>query len=798
MDTQLKISVRAMVEFLLRDGDIDARRIGGATDAMQEGSRIHRMIQKRMGAEYEAEVPLRTEYSFGEYSLLLDGRADGIIRRDGRVTIDEIKGTYGDLGQMSEPVGVHLAQAKCYAYMLLTEENLDEIGVRMTYVNMDTEEIRYYISHYTSEEITTWFENVMKDYKRWMDIQLSWREERQSSIAKLQFPYAYREGQKELMENVYKTIYHGKKLFVQAPTGVGKTLSCVYPSVLAMGKGMVDRIFYLTAKTVTGSVAFQAFEILRQSGLKFKSIQITAKEKVCMAKTCECVPENCPYARGHFDRVNDALYDLLTSEVDLNRDLLAEYAQKHMVCPFEFTLDASLFADGIVCDYNYLFDPHVYLKRFFSDGARAGNQYQFLIDEAHNLLERGREMYSASLTKESFLSVKRVLNEDKVLSQRYWIKRITKGLDKCNKELLNLKRNSDGFEVDPNIDRFIGELNLLNNAMNGYMDERDTNKKDEEFLELYFNVNHFLETYDCFDSHYVKYAQLKENGEFFVKLFCVDPGERLKECMTRGRSSILYSATFLPIQYYKGLLGGTKEDYEVYAHSIFDPSKRGIFIGNDVTTKYTRRNPKEYERIASYILEVVKKRVGNYMVFFPSYQMMTDVSESFEMLKLGDFSGENEIEVLEQNAFMHEEEREEFLGRFTENCKDKTLVGFCVQGGIFSEGIDLKGDALIGAIIVGTGLPQVSKERELLKTHFEESEGDGFDYAYRYPGMNKVLQSAGRVIRTAEDVGVVVLLDERFLQGEYRRLFPREWEEIHVVNTGNVGEEIERFWKEKL
>jgi Rad3-related DNA helicase len=289
---------------------------------------------------------------------------------------------------------------------------------------------------------------------------VEWQKKRTASVEGLKFPYEYREGQKELMENVYKTIYHKKKLFIQAPTGVGKTLATLYPTILSGNKGMCDKLFYLTAKTVTGSVAVNAFDILRNKGLTFKSIQITAKEKVCANETCDCNPVACPYAKGHFDRVNEALYDLLIHEEDLRRETIAEYAEKHRVCPFELSLDASLFADGIICDYNYLFDPHVYLKRFFADG-NTQNNYVFLIDEAHNLLERGREMYSATLVKENFLLVKRILKSGPLPLENRFIKRINKWLDKCNSELLKLKKLMDERSIGVEINALVAALQNL-------------------------------------------------------------------------------------------------------------------------------------------------------------------------------------------------------------------------------------------------------------------------------------------------------------------------------------------------
>lgn len=870
---EIRISVRNFVEFLLRTGDIDNRIQSAPENAMQEGSRIHRMIQKRMGAEYRSEVSLRYTHPTEHYVLVVEGRADGIVHTDKEVFIDEIKGTYRDVCRMKQPVPVHVAQAKCYAYIYSLQQELSEIRVRMTYCNMETEDIRHFYEDYTFIELEEWFQGLVTEYRKWSDEAWQWKSIRQESLESLEFPFPYRDGQRELVSYVYQTIYHGRKLFVEAPTGVGKTISTVFPSLKAMGKGMGDKLFYLTAKTITRTVAEDTFALLREKGLRFKSVILTAKEKICFCEQTECNPEHCPYAKGHYDRINGALYDLLIHEESYTREKIEEYAMKHQVCPFEFCLDMTLFADGVICDYNYLFDPHVYLKRFFGDGN--SGKYLFLIDEAHNLLDRGREMYSATLIKEDFLALKQeikqtVMSEIAENSGKSGIKgqmtleltnasnkmpwdmdeselagnllqlkkrqkeisesaedspkrklhggksifvkdgygeRLIYHLDKCNKELLAMKRECENYCIVEEIDDFVNALQRLYAVFGDYLEEQEEIKLPirESLLEFYFAVSHFLMIYERLDNHYIKYTQLDEEGTFFLKLFCVNPAENLKECMQRGKSSVLFSATFLPIQYYKSLLGGEEQDYEVYAKSVFHPEKRSLLIAGDVTSKYTRRSDEEYFNIARYIDEIVKCRQGNYMVFCPSYSFLQRIYELYMQ-----YFGDDTKECMIQQDYMSEEDREDFLARFRGNeacdlqaeidmdiefdTESTTLIGFCVLGGIFSEGIDLKNDSLIGAIIVGTGLPQVCYERELLKNYFDERGENGFDYSYRYPGMNKVLQAAGRVIRTAEDIGIVALLDERFLQYSYRRMFPREWEHFERVSVNTIADRVERFW----
>ena len=823
---EIRVSVRQLVEFILREGSIDNRKSGGSDTAMQEGSRIHKMLQRRMGSEYHAEVGLKHTWHTPDYDIIVEGRADGIIdvhwrehdtpaaesdaalpvpTQKDKAVIDEIKGTYRELKRIGEPVGVHLAQAKCYAYMYAEENHLNDIGVRMTYCRMETEELKYFHEDYTFDELKRWFDNLLHEYKKWADFQFEWNGTRTDSIKQLTFPFPYRKGQKELVTYVYQTIYHRRKLFLEAPTGVGKTVSTVFPAVKSMGEGMTEKIFYLTAKTITRTVAQECFGLLADKGLRMKTLILTAKDKICFLKQdgqgeAECNPEVCPYAAGHFDRINDAMYDLLMQEDHFTREKLMEYAVKHQVCPFEFSLDMSLFSDAVVCDYNYVFDPRVYLKRFFSDGL-GKRDYVFLIDETHNLLDRGREMYSAALFKNSFLSTKRLLKEASPNAARH--------LDKCNKELLALKRHCEGYCREESIDGFVMALNRLYGVLDDFLDEHDTFPDKKEILDFYFDIGHFLNMYEIMDDNYVVYSQLMDDGDFMLRLFCVNPSGNLRQCMQKGRSTILFSATLLPIQYYKKLLGGEPQDYEVYAESTFDEAKKALLIANDVTSRYTRRSEDEFRRIARYIYEVIRQRHGNYMVFLPSHLFLEQVYDCF----MEEYYDERMMECIVQEDYMSEAKREEFLLRFRgneecdltdridfeiEEADDTILIGFCVMGGIFSEGIDLKHDSLIGAIIVGTGIPQAGCERELLKTYFDGRGENGFDYAYRYPGMNKVLQSAGRVIRTAEDIGVVVLLDERFLEGRYRRMFPREWSRYEVVSVSEISAKIERFWNEWL
>ena len=792
--TTVKISVRNLVEFLFREGDITSGGSGVRdTEAMQLGSKIHRKIQKSMGLGYEAEVSLFTlqkieSKEFGEaFDLKIEGRADGIFREGDRVLIDEIKGVYLDVNELEEPVFVHKAQAMCYAYMVAEAENLPEIDVQVTYCHLETEQIVRFQETFTRLAITEWFRDLMDAYEKWAVYEYDWKKKRNQSIRQLSFPFEYRPGQKELAAMVYHTIKDKKKLFIEAPTGVGKTITTVFPAVKAMGEGIHDRIFYLTAKTITRTVAEDCFALLGEQNLCLKPLTITAKEKMCILDKVSCNPEDCERAKGHYDRVNEAVYDMLLHEEKMSREIILQYAEKHQVCPFEMGLDATLFADAVICDYNYVFDPNVYLRRFFS-AEKKGNMV-LLVDEAHNLVERGREMYSARLVKEDFLAVKRIvkatLRHEKRPEVQYLLRKFEKSLEAVNRCLLNWKHECDEFEVisdtgmlEFQLLRVLGDYELFAKEY-PVLPERDT------LLEFYFNVRRFVAVLENMDEKYRTYLDYDEERNFRIKLQCMDPSGCLENVMERVRSTLFFSATLLPIRYYREQLGGKKEDAAVYAKSVFSSEQRKVLIARDATTKYTRRGPSEYEKIARYIECFVSAKEGNYLVFFPSYSFMDQVVTRLQERE--------HRRLLVQGTDMREREKEEFLEAFDSENED-SVIGCCVMGGIFSEGIDLREDRLIGAVIVGTGLPMVCNKRELFKNYYEEKKGSGFDYAYLYPGVNKVFQAGGRVIRTVSDKGAILLLDERFMQRQYQELFPREWFPYEVVNCEEMGRVLGKFW----
>lgn len=783
---QLKISVRSLVEFIFRSGDISGGEGTFSKEAMLEGSRMHRKIQGRMGADYEAEVQLKIDVVKPDFVLTIEGRADGIITNKHGVAIDEIKGIYKKLEHLDEPVFVHQAQAMCYAYIYALKHELDEITVQMTYCNLDSEEIKRFRELFSFAELKKWFHDLADAYCKWAQFEVDNRRLRNDTIKPLAFPYAYREGQKDMTGSVYLSMKRRHNLFVQAPTGIGKTMAAVYPAVKAMGEGYGEKLFYLTAKTIARGVAVNALEILREKGLHFRSVLITAKEKICPMEEMDCDPEKCPYAKGHYDRVNEAVFDCICQELNITQEVLLSYAGKHMVCPFEMSLDVSLFVDGIICDYNYVFDPRVKLKRYFGEGVNG--EYLFLVDEAHNLVERASDMYSAEIYKEDFLKMRRLLAP--------YHAKLGKLLGACNKELLEYKKDcSEGKRYTMISDMNTLYLKLLRThaQLESFLEDireiAALKPHENEILDFYFGLNQFLNIYELVDESYEIYGEQINDTTFMLKLYCIHPATNLSNCIERGNATIFFSATMLPIAYYKELLHDSEEDYAIYIPSPFPRKNRGLFTGVDVSSRYRLRGPLQYEKMAKYLSAMVRVRAGNYMAFFPSYKMLNDVYET--AMQKGLLEG---IDVAVQTPRLTEEEREGFLERFRNT--GSPVLGFCILGGIFSEGIDLVGDYLVGAAIIGTGLPMVCNEREIKQQYFMRKEDKGFEYAYLYPGMNKVQQAAGRVVRTMEDKGVILLLDERFVTPQVVDTFPAEWADYQVVNLSNIEEKLRKFWED--
>lgn len=778
MDNIIKISVRNLIEFVLRSGDIDNSFM--SMNRALEGTLAHQKVQKSYGLEYKPEVYLKHNIDYDRYQILLEGRADGVLTLDGKIIIDEIKSTTRELETIEEDYNpLHWAQAKCYAFIYSVQNHLDNIGIQLTYFHIETEETKKFVKDLSLTELNEFFYDIIDKYIKWANLTFEWGEIRDKTIKSLDFPFPkYRKGQRELAVAAYKTIQEGKNIFAQAPTGIGKTMSTLYPSIKSIGEGISSKIFYLTAKTITREVPLNSMELMMSKGLRAKALVITAKDKICLNDKVKCNPRDCAYAKGHYDRVNDAIMDILKNEDLMSREVIISYAKKHNVCPFEFTLDISLWCDVVICDYNYVFDPQVYLKRFFES---EGHDYIFLIDEAHNLVDRSREMFSASLNKADFFDLRDIFKDDYAP--------IYKTMNKLNTIFNKIKKEADikdNYYQREEVGELYYPITKLITQMEPFLIEKKDHPDYEKVLEFYFGLITFIKISEFFDEHYV--TSIENDGRNMVlKLYCVDSSYLLSLALKRGRAAILFSATLTPLEYHRELLGGNNEDYHIKLSSPFPRANLCLMVNDHISTKYKDRE-RTYIDIVESIEAFINGKMGNYFIFFPSYAYMKNI---YGML----IERNPDKNIVIQESAMTEDMREEFLSKFND---EKELIAFAVMGGIFSEGIDLVGEKLIGAIIVGVGMPQICFERDIVKDYFNHIKENGFDYAYVFPGMNKVLQAAGRVIRSEEDRGAILLIDDRYGTFRYKELFPNEWAHFkRVSGKANMKKILKDFWKEE-
>ena len=819
---QKRISVRNLVETILRSGSIDSGYTG--RNRLEEGARAHRKLQKTEG--YDAEVFLSITETRADIEFTVEGRADGIIINENGVTVDEIKSTLTPLEYIGEDYSqIHWAQAMCYGHIYCAKNGLEQIDVRLTYYEIDADEIKRFVRTYPADELRLFFTRLLEKYAVWAHFEADWKEKSTASMRALVFPFeTYREGQRNMAAAVYRTIAAEGRLFAMAPTGVGKTISALFPAMKAMGEYRGEKVFYLTAKTVARQAAQAALDKMREFGLTVKSVVITAKDKACLLEERVCKPTHCKYADSHFDRVNDAIMDALRSCDSFTAEKVAEYAERHQVCPYELSLDIALLCDVIICDYNYLFDPQVYLRRFFADGG----DYIFLIDEAHNLADRAREMFSASVSKRELLAAKKTLsggkpgntndkaeaddasdpfNPDSVVADGYARQRtpLTGILGRTNKLLLDEKRKNEGKDVRIEKEQSTGLCDLLETFATEFEKWLGENPDpDQELLETYFGVLTYLKIAELYDERYSMIYETGAGGDFTVKQFCADPSHLLDESLSLGRAVVLFSATLTPPGYFLETLGGGENSKYIAIPSPFPRVNLLLLVADDISTKYKDRE-ESLERVADMIYSTAAGKTGNYIAYFPSYRYLEGVYSLF-VEKYAD------VKTVRQEQGMAENERDEFLALFEGG--GETMIAFCVLGGIFSEGIDLTGDRLIGTVIVGVGLPQINTQLDIVREHWGR-QGDGsrvlprntqepssyllssrgYDYAYRIPGMNKVLQAAGRVIRSGDDRGVVLLIDSRFTSRQYTELFPEHWRHWRTVRgVGELTKALDAFW----
>lgn len=777
MEKQFKLSVHQLVDFLLRVGDIDNRVFNKST--MNEGSRLHAYYQHKMGEFYISEYYLKETFNVDDFSITLEGRSDGIIIYDDYFILDEIKTTVSDLKEFyEEQKEWHLGQAKCYALMYANEKNYQKAIIRLTYINQidETKFIKEF--KVDVDELKQYVLDLLKQYLDFYRLIFDRIEKRNISAEKLKFPFSsFRTGQRDLAKYAYAIAKKGGQLFVEAPTGIGKTVSTLFPFIKSFADNSTDKIFYLTAKNSGKETAMSTIDILRQNGLSISNLIITAKEKVCYCPGKGCNPDECVFAKGYYTKLKRVIETSLINYERFSLQEISRIASENMMCPFELSLDLSLFVDVIVCDYNYMFDPQVFLQRYFLEDR---SKTLVLVDEANNLVDRGRDMYSCSFSYESFKKAKKAVKE--LEHKKY--KNASKRINKLFKELDN--NYEDGNHI---INMF---LPTHLNAIEAYVVAcQDINKHfhqfaNEDFLEFFFEINKFLKLIELYDDTFKLYIN-KYNKNIIVNLYCLDCSSHLRRSFSKIKGSIVFSATLSPSEYYIDTLGGDEKTPFLKLRSPFNKENRKIIVAPNVSLRYKRRN-ETIEKVVQYLTSLIKSKLGNYFIYCPSYEYLNLLEPYLALL---------DIDLHVQRKDMTDEEKQSFLNHFESN-PTKTTVGLAIVGGSFGEGIDLVSDRLIGVAVIGVGLPQLCFERDLIKDYMSIIHENGFDYSYVYPAINKVMQAVGRLIRTENDKGIALLIDDRYCSSPYSTLFKDEWNDYEIITEVSELEEIvQKFWENK-
>ena len=772
--------MRDFVEFLLMEGDLDMATFSGGS-RMLEGTRMHQRLQKMRPAEYESEVNVKTTVKTDEVILLLRGRIDGVFTQ--QKVLEEIKSSTRPLADLqAHQPAVHWGQACVYGYLYATDQQWSDITIRLTYAHLDTKETIAIDRHFSIDELHACFHKLVADYLAWATVLAQWSQRRKASIEALEFPFeSYRKGQREMAVAVYRAVVDGTQLLAQAPTGIGKTMATLFPAIKATMRMEKSRIFYFTARTTGKQLAESTLDLLRNRGLRSKQLTLTAKEKLCFLPDASCTAEECPYAKGYFDRLRSATEECFELDV-WNRDCIVEVAQKHTLCPFEFSLNMALWADVIIGDYNYGFDPRVRLKRFFADADQAAKENNiFLVDEAHNMVDRGREMFSATLSKRDILDVRRPLKGH--------LKKIYTLLGNINSLLLDARNaakiRGDEYRENALPEKIIELLQRFLAECDTWLSRNIKTPFRADLLEFYFTALRFLRTSERFGDHYTT-LYLRDKTELTIRLFCLHPAPEIRNVLACTRSVVFFSATLSPMNYYADCLGCDATATKLRFSSPFPAENLLPILDARLSTRYKDRSSTA-QSIARMVSQFITAHRGNYLLFFPSYAYLRQITELV-------IPQHPQIRWQVQESGMSEKERQTFLDGFSTDSQN-TIVGCAVMGGVFGEGIDLVGDRLTGAVIVGVGLPGISFSRNCIRDYYD-ARGNGFDYAYRFPGFTRVLQAVGRVIRTEEDRGAVLLIDDRLGSYRYRNLIPFYWKTKRLTAQQQVQPLLEQFWKE--
>ncbi len=761
----IRISVRGLVEFTLHGADI---RPAGSMRDMQEGMLGHKARQGLLGEGWEAEVPLSLTVPVDEEAeMLLTGRMDAFC--DGVVPIiEEIK-----LWQRKDPpivpIEAHEMQAVCYGHMLCEERGIREVIIRVVYVDRRGKVRGEFDTPLTAEECRARFLTVFEPYVRRMRLVRKHRRERDVSLRHLRFPFdSYRPGQREMAVQVYTAVKLGRRLFASMPTGTGKSIAALFPALKALGEGLTNQVYYLTARTTQRQGALEALRRMRQQPLHLWTLTLDAKDKQCPAPTL-CHPDFCPRAKGHFLRDHAAIEEMLLID-DWSPENIRAMADKHNLCPFEFALSLAEIADLTICDYNYALDPAVHIQRIFDKTA----DVTLLIDEAHNLLSRVRDMLSGAVDGGRIRKLRTLVG--KMAGRKHALYKAMTGVLKAIDDLPIPEDESAEGELTKLPTSFDNAcMELADAFMEAHNDRFPWGEEGEHLRETVTPLLSFIRARKRDTSDYAWLWQGRKNK--VITAFALDVASYFEEVTTMLRGVVCFSATMHPLEDMKMLLGGTEEDACFAMPSPF-PKENLLIHQSDINTRYRFRDA-ACPDIAAAIRAMVEAKSGKYIAFFPSFAYLRQVSEMLDIPHQAQRSG------------MNDDERRAFLAPYTPD--GEPVLSLCVLGGIFAEGIDLPGDALDGVAIVGVGLPQVNLFQETLRAYYERTLGDGFLYAYMLPGMQKVAQAVGRVIRTENDRGVALLLDDRYRQTAYRRLCPEHW----VIRRGNAQVDIEHFWNQE-
>lgn len=751
MTAPIRLSVRALVGFSYFAPDI----LPFGASLMEEGRAAHLRRQALSGAE--REVALSWQGSEQGLDFVVTGRMDLYDAGQTPPLIEEIKRS-GDRPPEA-PRPEHLQQALCYGYMLCLRDELPAVMVRVSYARTDGELTASFEERYEIERLREAFFALLKPFAAWQKKLLSLKEKRDISIEALPFPYpAYRPGQREMAAQVYTAIVRKKRLFAMMPTGTGKSAAVLYPALKAMGLKHTEQIFCLTARGTARLAMEKELRRMRAEGLKAKALTLVAKEKLCPKTELRCDPAFCDRALGHYLRQQEALRSALRCAAWDERTV-RHLSQKHRVCPFEFSLALSQIADVVICDYNYVFDPRVNIRRMFDQVS----QVSVLLDEAHNLPDRARDMLSGELSTPDLVLARRALGRSHGRGNAVY------------------RRMTDLLSAAREIEEGAEDLSSLRDAVEGLMDAL---RVRPEILLPSALIRSLLGLQDALK----RQAEEPESYKLLIQpagkeraltLLCLDFTPFLREAGARYQGFVCYSATLQPLRAMRDLLGGDQEDACFELPSPF-PKENLLALQLSVSTRYAHREQSAGE-VAGAIRAMFMGRPGKYIAFFPSYGYLRQVAERLE-----------DLPVSIQRSGMDEAARVDFLSRFTKD--DESLLGLCVLGGVFAEGVDLPGLSLIGVCVVGVGLPQVSPRQEAIRRRADDQGLSGFDIAYRYPGMHKVLQAAGRLIRSESDRGVLLLVDDRYRQRGYQRLLPDHIRPIPLREAAEIAPRLQDFW----